>query len=91
VPRQSQALKATAALLADVEAELGRSDAADDQIGAHAEDAEQRLVRELASRRKHLDVAGNDPDAEAEYLYLSGHLRRARQVAAMARRARERR
>lgn len=74
------------ALLAQVERELGAADSASDQIGQHAATCEQKLVAEIAKRRKRLRAQGpNDPKEERAYLYLNGQLRRARQVAAVSR------
>lgn len=80
-----------AAQLAKVEALLRQTDDADDQLGAHATDADDKLRRELAKRAKTLSPAGSNPDQESEYLYLLGHRRRAQQVARLAEEAKARR
>lgn len=75
--------------LAQIEAELRRTDKIDDSIGEQAEKYEQVLMDNLGKRRKGLIKAGDD--AQAEYQYLTGHLGRSRIVAGMAREARRRR
>lgn len=76
-------------LLAEVELELRHADAADDQMGAHAADAVDKLNTELATRQKAGMPA--DPDQEAEYLHLLGQRRRAHLVHATATQAKARR
>ena len=80
-----------AALLADVETELRHTDAADDQIGAHAADAHDTLTAEIAKQARRLDPEGNDPDAEAQWRYLLGQRNRAQRVRALAEDAKSRR
>lgn len=82
--RAADLRKRTADLLAGVEGELRRADAADERIGQQAREWEAKLVAELAARRKKLKATGNDPDAEAEYLWLAGQLRRARIAAGLS-------
>ena len=78
VMRHRGVAESAAKLLAQVEGELRDVDAADDQIGAHAEKAHGKLSAELERRR----AAGpGTPVAQDEYLYLLRHQRQARQVA----------
>jgi hypothetical protein len=86
-PTREAVASGAKAQLAKVESLLRQTDDADDQLGAHAADADEKLRRELAKRGKSLGPAGDDPDADAEQLYLLGHRRRAQQVAAIAARA----
>lgn len=88
VMRHRGVAESAAKLLAQVEGELRDVDAADDQIGAHAEKAHGKLSAELERRR----AAGpGTPVAQDEYLYLLRHQRQARQVAEMSAAARRRR
>jgi len=80
-----------AKLLAQIEGELRHVDAAEDQIGEHADDAHGKLGAEIKKRRATLGPAGNDPKLEREYLYLLGQQRKARQVGGLASEARRRR
>jgi len=81
--------KRTAALLADVETELRHTDAADDQIGAHAADAHDKLT--AAINKEQLEPDGGDPDREARWLYMLGHRNQAQRVLAVADDAKQRR
>lgn len=91
VPKKSPSRDRAAALLAQIEGELRHVDAADDQIGDHADASHGKLTAELAKRRKQLGPAGNDRRAEREYLYLLGQKRQAQRVAGMASETRRRR
>lgn len=78
-------------LLAKIEADLHEADRCDDDLGKHGRAAADATTAELAKLAKGLGPAGNDPDKEAEYLWLLGQRRRAETVAAMAEKARVRR
>lgn len=82
--RAADLRKTAADLLAGVEGQLRKADAADEKIGTQAREWEAKLVSELSLRRKKLKASGNDPDAESEYLWLAGQLRRARIAAGLA-------
>lgn len=87
--RQHAAKRNEAAkLLARIEAELHGVDHADDQLGAHAEDAGGKLDAELRRRGAAMPT---DPREQAEYLYLLRHRHKARQVAELSAAARRRR
>jgi len=79
----------TAALLADVETELRHTDAADDQIGDHAANVEDKLT--AAINKEQLEPGGDDPDREARWLCMLGHRNRAQRVLAVADDAKQRR
>ena len=76
--------------LAKVEAMLRQVDAADDQIGEHAETAHQKLTAEIRRRTKQIGApVGGDPDQESEFLWMLGQRRRAADVGLAANHARQ--
>lgn len=83
--------KRAAGLLGDVEADLGRADKADDQIGAAATRAHDRLTQEISQGQASLDPFGDDVDGQNRWLYMLGQKRHAEQVRQLAEQARRRR